>query len=87
MLPSAVVCVLPFRINDRPFSNFHDAVARRQARFTSSIDEFNVRPLIAMVVNVVRDLAEQDALRFQNTIGFLHERRKRVSERIVVLFG
>ena len=59
MLTPAVVCRFPFRIDDRPLADLHDAIARGEANRTSRVDQFNVRPLISMVMNVIGDLGEQ----------------------------
>src|ERR1700687_260839 len=87
MLPSGVMGGLPLRINDWPFSYLDYAVAWHEADFTRSIYEVDVRPLIAMMMHIVRQLAEQDALCFQNPIGLFHKRWERVRKGVVVFLG
>ncbi len=81
-----MVSVFPLRVYDWPLSDFDDAVTRGQASFPRSVDEIYVCPLIAMVVNVIRELTKQDAFWFQHAVSFAHEGWERVRERIVILF-
>ena len=85
-MSSGMVCHLPFRVYDRSFPNLHDAIARLKADNTSGICEFNVSPLITVVVNIVCDLGEQDAFGPQYPIGFTEKRRERVRKSVAVLF-
>lgn len=79
-----MVCLFPLRVNDWPFTNLHNAVARHEADFAGGVNEFYVRPLIPVMVNVVRDLAEQNAFALQYAMGFAKERWEGVSESIVI---
>jgi hypothetical protein len=49
---------LPFGIDNWSFSHLYEAVARRQSCLLAGADEIDVRPLIAMIVHVIDDLAE-----------------------------
>ena len=62
MLPSRVVCNLPPWVNNRPVPDFHDAIAGIESGRHSSLDHFDVSPLIPVVVNVVGNFAEKYAL-------------------------
>jgi len=46
-----------------------------------------VCPLVAVVVNVVSNFAEQNAFRLQHPASLFQERRERVRESVVILFG
>jgi len=85
MLASAVVRHRPSRVNDWRFANLDDAVARTKARRYSGLSKFHVRPLILMIVNVVRDLAKQNTVGPQDTHRFVNEQRVKIGERIAVL--
>jgi len=87
MLSAAMVCVLPFRVDDRSLANFNYAVTRHQTYFTGGNDKFDVRPLIAMMVNVVGDLAQQNAFGLQHAESLFHERWEGVCERVLVFLG
>jgi hypothetical protein len=65
---------LPPWVDDRPLTNLDNAVAGLESYFLSCQDEFNMRPLVAMVVNIVCYLTKKNALRFQDSVGFLNER-------------
>ena len=69
MLTPRVVGSFPFGINYRPLSHFNDAVARAEADASRCVDQINMGPLIAMIVNIVTDLAEENPLWFQNAVG------------------
>jgi hypothetical protein len=60
MLAPTVMRHLPFRINDRPFSHLDDTVAGSKAHLSRSDDKFNVRPLVTVIVDIIRDLAQKD---------------------------
>jgi hypothetical protein len=49
---------LPFRINNGSFPDFHDAVACAEASSRRGLDQIDVRPLQAMVVDVIRDFTQ-----------------------------
>ncbi len=85
MLASAVVSGLPLRIDDRSLADFNDAIAGAESNGRRGLHQFNVRPLILMVVNVVGDLAKQKAIYAQNAIGFLDKGRVEVGKAVSVL--
>jgi hypothetical protein len=58
MLPSAVVGRFPLRVDDWSISNFDDAVARHKGHLPCGIYQFDVRPLVAVMVNIISDLAK-----------------------------
>src|SRR5579859_4211672 len=84
MLTAAVVRLLPLRVDDGSLADFHDAVTRREPDLAGGVNQFDVRPLVAMVVNVIRNLRQQDALILQQPMGFLEEGRERMRERVLV---
>ena len=45
MSASGMVGRLPFRVNDRPFSDFDDAISRHKPYGFRSFDEIDVSPL------------------------------------------
>jgi hypothetical protein len=63
MLPASVVRDLPFRVDNRTAPDLDDAVARTEARLSGGFDKIHMRPIVAVMMNVVGDLAEQDAFR------------------------
>jgi len=86
VLPPGVVSRLPLRVDDWALADLHDAVTRHEARLACGVYQLDVGPLVTVVVHVVGDLAEQYAFFLQYAIGFTHERRERVSKRVMVLF-
>jgi len=85
MLTARVVGSFPFGVYDRPLSHFNDAIAWAKADAIGCVDQINMGPLIAMVVDIVTDLAEENPLRLQHAVGFSQERRIRVGETVPVL--
>jgi len=51
------------------------------------LDEIDVRPLVLVVMDVIGDLAEQYALRFQDPVGLANEGRIYVRKAVALLFG
>jgi hypothetical protein len=86
VLAARMVGRLPLGINDRPFSNLDNAITGLEARSLSCLDQFDVRPLITVVMNVIGDLAEKDPFWLEDPVGFLDERRIRVGKRVSKLF-
>ena len=84
MLTPGVVRVLPFRGNDRPLSDLDDAVTGREADLGCSLNQFNVCPLEAVPMHIVGNLAEQDALGFEDTISFSNKFRVQMGEVISI---
>ena len=68
MLSSRVMCLFPSWIDDRAFSNFDNTIAGIKSYLTRCVDKFYVSPLITMMVDVIRNLAEQDTLSLQDSI-------------------
>src|SRR5947208_3275383 len=69
MLAARVVRDFPLRGHDRPLSDLHDAVTGGEADLGRRFNQLNVRPLEAVPMHIVGNLAEQNALRSQDTIG------------------
>lgn len=86
MLPASVMSDLPFGIDDWPLSRLDDAVASSKAGFSCGVDEIHMRPVVAVVMDIVRNFAEQDALWRQHAVRLGNKWRIGVSERIAVLF-
>ena len=86
VLPASMVGRLPFGIYDRAFSRLDDAVARAKASLSCGVYEIDVRPVVTMVMDVVRNLAEQDTLWCQHAVRLRNKRWIRVGEGIAVLF-
>jgi len=62
MLPSAMVSDFPSRVNDRGRARLDNAIASAETYSGPGLNQFDVSPLILMVMNVVRYFAEQNAL-------------------------
>jgi hypothetical protein len=58
MLPARVVRDLPLWVDNRTRPDLDNAVACTEARLSRSFDEVQVRPIIAVMMNIVGDLAE-----------------------------
>ncbi len=71
---------LPFRIDDRPFPNFDDAIAGHKPNSFCRLNEIHVSPLVAVVVDVITHLTEKDSLWLKNFISFLKKRRIRYAQ-------
>src|ERR1700721_88570 len=84
MLPPGMMRVLPARIDNRALANLDDAVARRKADSHGRLEQFNVRPLEAVPMNVIGDFAKQHAFRLEHAIGFGDKRRIQVRKVISV---
>ena len=86
MLPSAVVRFLPFGVDDWSFANLHYAIAWHESDSARRIYQIDMRPLIAMVMDIIGDLAEQNAFSLQYAIRLAKEWWERVSESVMVFF-
>ena len=53
---------LPFRIDDWSLSDLDDAVASNKSKRFCRLDEFDVSPLVTMVVNVIGYFTQEDPL-------------------------
>jgi hypothetical protein len=49
---------LPSRIDDRTLPGLDNAIAGAETGFPGGVDEIHVRPIVAVVVHVVRYLAK-----------------------------
>ena len=84
MLAAGVVRGFPLRGHDRPLSDLHDAVTGGEADLGRRFNQLNVRPLEAMPMNIVGNLAEQDAFGFEDTISFSNKFRVQMGEVISI---
>jgi hypothetical protein len=73
-----MVSCLPSRIDNGSFSYLHNAITWNKASASSGLDQFNVSPLIPVVMNIVCNFAQKDAFGPQYSVGFLEKRRKGV---------
>jgi hypothetical protein len=80
VLASAVVRHLPLGVDDWPLSNLYDAIARLESYVSSCLNKLDVSPLVAVVVDIVRDFAEQNTFEFQDPVCLLNKWGKGVSE-------
>jgi hypothetical protein len=78
--------MLPLRVNDGPLANLDNAITGNKSGLPCSVQQFHVCPLVPVVVNVVRYLTHQNALRAQDAKSLPEERWKGVRKRIPVLF-
>src|SRR5437016_10395431 len=76
----AVVGHLPLGVDNGPLADFNNAIARHEARIFGSLDELDMRPLIALVVDVIRDLCEKKPLIPQHAMSFFDKRGKGVGK-------
>ena len=86
VLTPAVMSSLPLGINDGPLANLNNAITWQKASSARRVNEFDVCPLIAMMVNIIADLAEEQPLGLKDPVRFFQEWWKRMRKRIVVLF-
>ncbi len=84
VVPSGVVRDFPLGVYDRTFPDLHDAVTRLESDLPCRLDQVHVSPLILVVMNIVSNLAQQNAFGPQNPIGFFEKRRIRVRERVAM---
>ena len=82
MLAPAVMGILPSGINNRTSADLDNAIAGSETGLSSGVYKVNMRPLVAVMVDVIHNLAEQNTLVFKNSIRFLSERRVGVSKGI-----
>src|SRR5437899_1378560 len=76
--------VIHYQAVDIPLSDLHDAVTGGEADFGCSFNQFDVRPLEAVPMHIVGNLAEQDALGFEDTISFSNKFRVQMGEVISI---
>src|SRR5271167_446175 len=84
MLAAGVVSDLPFGVHNWPLSNLYDTVASTEPNFLRRLKQSHVCPLIAMIVDIVDNLRQKDALRFQDPPCFAQKGGKRVRKIILV---
>lgn len=75
MLAPAVMGILPSGIHNRTFADFDNAIAGSETGLSSGVYKVNMCPLVAVMVDVIHNFAEQNTLVFKNSIRFLSERR------------
>jgi hypothetical protein len=78
---------LPLGVDDRPFADLDNAVTRAKPGVDRRAHELDVRPLIAVVVDVFGDLAEKDAFRSDDAERLAHKWRVEMRKLIPVLGG
>ena len=79
-----MVSHVPLRVDDGAFANPDDAVARLEARVSCCLNQLDVGPLVAMVMDIVSNLAEQNSLVLQYAVGFLNKRWEGMSEGVAL---
>ncbi|HEY6329093.1 MAG TPA: hypothetical protein VI756_07135 [Blastocatellia bacterium] len=77
---------IPLGINDRAAANLDDAIARTEANRCSRLDKINMRPLVAMIVDIVSNLAKQNPVILKHPIGLLDKGRVKVSKVVAMFF-
>ena len=77
---------LPPWVDDWPLTNLDNAITGLEPHFFSCQDKFDMSPLVAMVVNIVRNFAKKNAFGFQDSIGFLNEWWESVRKRVSHFF-
>ena len=82
MLPSRVVSLFPFGVYDRPFSNLDDAIAGFESCHSGRLNKLHMRPLVAVIVNVVGDFAKENAFWLQDTESLFNKWRIGVREAV-----
>jgi hypothetical protein len=58
VVAAGMVGLLPLGIDDRPLADLDNTIAGTKAHRGGRLDDFHVRPLVAVVVDVIGDLAE-----------------------------
>lgn len=53
-----MVSHLPLGVNDWPLADLDDAIARLESGVSGRLDEIDVSPLVAVMMDVVGDFAE-----------------------------
>ena len=82
MLPPRMVSLFPFGVYNRPFSHFDDAIAGFESCHSGRLNKLHMRPLVTVIVNVVGDLAEENAFRLQDSKSLFNEWRICVREAV-----
>jgi hypothetical protein len=62
-MPPGMVGHLPFGVDDRPLPHLDDAIAGAKAAGDRRFDDLQMRPLVTVIVDVIRNLAQQDTFR------------------------
>ena len=79
--------ILPFRGTHWPGSYFDYQVAHHETGMLRHCHEVAMRPPLAMIVDDIRDLGEQNAIRHQYTLGLRQERWIQIAEAPSMLFA
>ena len=61
-------------VNDRTIAGLDNTIARAEPSRRRGLNEIDMRPLIAMVVNVVSNLAKQNSVMLEHPICFVDKR-------------
>ena len=75
-----MVSLFPFGIYDRSLSYFDDAIAGFKSRHSGRLNKLHMRPLVAVIVYVVGDLAKENAFWLQDSKSLSDEWRIGVRE-------
>ena len=67
--------VLPPWVDNGALPHLHDAITRAEPNLLSRLNQVKMRPLIAMPMYVIGDLAQKNPLRTQNAVRLSHEGR------------
>src|SRR6266403_3679229 len=87
MLASAMVGCFPFWINNRTLSDLDNAIAGHESYLARRVYQLDMRPLVTVMMNIIRYFRKQDAFLPKYTMGFAQKGRERVCKRVLVLFG
>ena len=85
VLPPTMVGNFPFRVHDRPLPYLNDAIASAKPDFPRGQDKIHVRPLVAVMMYVVGNFAEQNTFRAQHAPRLAQKRREGVGKVILQL--
>jgi hypothetical protein len=77
----------PPRINDRPLPDLHEAIAWSKSSVPGGLNEIHMSPIVPVVMNIVADLAEQNALRFEDPKRLFNEWWVGIGKAVLVLLG
>ena len=87
MLSPAMMRDFPTRVDNWSGTSLYYAITSSETRTYRSLNQFNVRPLILVMMYVIRDLAEENAFRNQGSVRLAHERWIKVREGIAIFLG
>ncbi|MBI4479436.1 MAG: hypothetical protein HY651_05395 [Acidobacteria bacterium] len=75
MLSPRMVSLFPLGIYDRPFSHFDDAIAGFESCRSGRLNKLHMRPLVAVIVYVVSNLAKENAFWLQDSESLFNKWR------------